>query len=40
MPNNCEPLLMSEILDNPWDTVAIKLKGPFPTGENILVSVD
>ena len=32
--------LMSEVLDNPWDTVAIDLKGLFPAGENILILID
>ena len=31
---------MSEIPDNPWNTVAIDLKRPFPTGEKILVLID
>ena len=35
-----EPLLMSEIPNKLWDTVALDLKGPFPTCENLLVLID
>ena len=36
----CEPIQMSEIPKRPWDTLAIDLKGPFPTGEHLLVLID
>jgi len=36
----CEPLLMTEIPKRPWETLAIDLKGPFPTGDHILVLID
>ena len=38
--NKCEPHLMSEIPKQPWEILAIDLKGPFPTGEHILVVID
>ena len=36
----CEPLLMTEIPTRPWEIVATDLKGPFPSGEHILVIID
>ena len=35
-----EPLKMSEIPKSPWQTIAIDLKGPFSTGEHVLVIID
>lgn len=35
-----EPIQMTKIPDEPWDTVATDLKGPFPTGEHLLVLID
>ena len=36
----CEPLKMTEIPQTSWETLAIDLKGPLPTGEHILVVID
>ena len=37
---NSEPLKMTEIPKTAWETLAIDLKGLFPTGEHILVVID
>ena len=35
-----DPLLMSQIPDNSWDTITLDLKEPFHTSKNILVLID
>ena len=35
-----EPIQMTEIPASSWETVAADLKGPFPTGEHLLVLLD
>ena len=35
-----EPLQMTDMPNHPWDTIAADIKGPFPTGENLLVLLD
>jgi len=35
-----EPLLMTKIPQRTWETLAIDLKGPFPSGDHILVVID
>ena len=36
----CQPLQMSEIPKQPWETLAMDLKGPFPSGKHLLVIID
>ena len=36
----CQPLQMSEILKRPRETLAMDLKGPFPTSQHLLVIID
>ena len=36
----CQPLQMTEIPKTPWETLAMDLKGPFPSGEHLLVVID
>ena len=38
--NKCKPLLISEIPRQPWETLAMVLKGPFPSGKHLLSIVD
>ena len=35
-----DPLKMSEVPKNPWEVLAINFKGPFLTGEHLLVVID
>lgn len=35
-----EPLQMTEIPDEPWSHVSAEFRGPFPTGEYLLVVID
>ncbi len=37
---NIEPLKMTPMPDGPWQEVSIDFKGPFPSGEYLLVVVD
>ena len=37
---NCEPLCMTKIPKDVWDTLAMDLQGPYPTGDYLLALID